>query len=228
MWHLVLFDNDFYYWSGPFQYSTSAPLPTPFFWTAQPASLAVSVQQTQDKFVPQVKCEPDLLPPAGRSERLVHEKLHLDPFQDQIGSPGRGQRCQTRTRRAKPAHYFSGASITEGICWKTTLTSYNFWPCRKFLFWYMASDPQSCQYLLYSAKPSLWHICSYLWWNFCTFSSERRISRMFCMNLLHKQPNEHCRRSSSFPSKVWTCSGRSERLVHEKLHLDPFQDQTED
>ena len=135
-----------------------------------------------------------LLPPAGRSERLVHEKLHLDPFQDQIGSPGRGQRCQTRTRRAKPAHYFSGASITEGICWKTTLTSYNFWPCRKFLFWYMASDPQSCQYLLYSAKPSLWHICSYLWWNFCTFSSERRISRMFCRNLLHKQPNEHCRR----------------------------------
>ena len=33
--------------------------PHTIFWTAQPASLAVSVQQTQDKFIPQVKCEPD-------------------------------------------------------------------------------------------------------------------------------------------------------------------------
>ena len=69
---------------------------------------------------------------------------------------------------------------------------------RKILFWYMASDPrhlsEHCQYILYSAKPSLWHVCSHLWWNFSTFSSERRISRMFCRNLLHKQPKEHSRR----------------------------------
>ena len=117
------------------------------------------------------------------------EKLHLDPFHDQIGSPGSEQRCRTITL------FLSGVSITEGICWKT-LTSYNFWPSRKCLFCYMTSDPQSCQSILYSAKPSLWHVCSYLWWNFCT-------SCTFCGNVLHKQPNKPFAHASSStePSK---------------------------